>query len=132
MFLLNLATDVPGPGNYKPQNDLSSEGKYVLSKNVSAGKRKFMDGGRLSFTELIAKRSASKIWFILAPGPGSYRAPSDFGHYDHKFDRSMRLSKSQVLTKSKNIENSGQTSATDRKRDWYLIIYSIFETYDEL
>lgn len=61
MFLFNLATDVPGPGNYKPQNDLSSEGKYVLSKNVSAGKRKFMDGGRLSFTELISKRSASKI-----------------------------------------------------------------------
>ena len=71
----------------------------------------------MSFTELIAKRSVCKNLVDLAPGPGSYRAPSDFGHYDHKFDRSMRLSKSQVLTKSKNIENSGQTSATDRKRD---------------
>lgn len=51
---------MPGPGNYQPQNELSNEGKYVLSKNVSAGKRTFMDGRRLSFTDLAAKRSGSK------------------------------------------------------------------------
>ncbi len=45
-----LATDVPGSGVYHPQNDLSNEGKYVLSKNISAGQRKFLDGRRLSFT----------------------------------------------------------------------------------
>lgn len=62
------ATDVPGPGIYQPQNDLSNEGKYVLSKNVSAGKRTFMDGRRLSFTEIVAKRSGSKNNFIKPLG----------------------------------------------------------------
>ena len=68
---------MPGSGSYNPQNDLSNEGKYVLSKNQSAGKRKFLLGRRLSFTEFSAKRSQT-------PGPGSYRLPSDFGHYDEK------------------------------------------------
>jgi hypothetical protein len=63
-----LATDVPGPGIYQPQNDLSNEGKYVLSKNVSAGKRKFLDGRRLSFTEITARRSFSSSRFIQLPG----------------------------------------------------------------
>lgn len=49
---------------YKPQNDLSNEGKYVLSKNFSAGKRTFMEGRRLSFTEIQAKRSFS-IYFLI-------------------------------------------------------------------
>lgn len=51
---------MPGPGIYQPQNDLSNEGRYVLSKNVSAGKRKFLDGRRLSFTDITARRSFSK------------------------------------------------------------------------
>jgi hypothetical protein len=50
---------VPGPGIYQPHNDLSNEGKYVLSKNISAGQRKFLDGRRLSFTEITARRSFS-------------------------------------------------------------------------
>jgi hypothetical protein len=61
-------------------NSLSGEGKYVLSKNVSAGKRTFMDGRRHSFTDLAAKRATSKYLCNLAPGPGSYRTPSDFGY----------------------------------------------------
>ena len=59
-----LASDAPGPGVYKPQNDLSNEGKYVLSKNVSNGQRKFLDGRRLSFTEIMARRSFSKFKII--------------------------------------------------------------------
>lgn len=37
---------VPGSGSYNPNNDLSNEGKYVLSTNPSAGKRKFLLGRR--------------------------------------------------------------------------------------
>lgn len=61
-----LATDVPGPGIYRPQNDLSNEGKYVLSKNLSNGQRKFLDGRRLSFTEIMARRSFSNS-FVIKP-----------------------------------------------------------------
>ena len=52
-------TDAPGPGNYQPVNDLSNEGKYVLSRNFSAGKRTFMDGRRQSFIDLTHKKSYS-------------------------------------------------------------------------
>jgi hypothetical protein len=57
--MIHSVSDVPGAGVYHPQNDLSNEGKYVLSKNKSAGKRKFLDGRRLSFTDLAARRSFS-------------------------------------------------------------------------
>lgn len=63
-----LASDAPGPGVYKPQNDLSNEGKYVLSKNVSNGQRKFLDGRRLSFTEIMARRSFSNFTIIKLLG----------------------------------------------------------------
>ena len=55
-----------------------------MSRNVSAGKRTFMTGRRQSFIDLTTKRSYSIFVLILAPGPGSYRAPSDFKHYDSK------------------------------------------------
>ena len=56
---MESTTFVPGSGAYNPKNDLSSEGKYVLSKNQSAGKRKFMLGRRESFTDFESRRSQS-------------------------------------------------------------------------
>ena len=61
---------------------MSNEGKYVLSKNKSAGKRTFMMGRRGSFVDERPKRVQSKYLINIAPGPGSYRLPSDFGQYD--------------------------------------------------
>ena len=49
-------TDAPGPGVYKPKNQLSNEGVYVLSRNVSNGKRTFMEGRRQSFIDLKVKK----------------------------------------------------------------------------
>lgn len=46
-----LATNVPGPGSYTPKNDLSAEGSYVLSNNVSAGKRMMLKSERDSFVD---------------------------------------------------------------------------------
>lgn len=75
-------TDIPGPGIYNPKNDLPSDGNYVLSKNKSSRKRAFMMGKRHSFVDDLPRRVQSKFYFISAPGPGTYRVPSDFGHYD--------------------------------------------------
>ena len=47
-----------------------------------------------------------------APGPGSYRPPSDFGHYDSKKERYSRLAKSQMIKAAGKIDNSGQTGLT--------------------
>ena len=44
-----LDSDAPGAGTYHPVNDLSGNGIYVLSKNVSAGKRVIVGGPRDSF-----------------------------------------------------------------------------------
>lgn len=43
-------------------------------------------GKRHSFVDDLPRRVQSKIHINLAPGPGSYRVPSDFGHYDEKFE----------------------------------------------
>lgn len=96
-------TDVPGPGNYQPKNDLSNEGKYVMSKNVSSGQRKFLDGRRLSFTDITARRS-------FTPGPGSYRSPSDFGQYDVLKPRVTHSSMSQ----REHLKNT--SAGTDRTK----------------
>ena len=61
----NSYSQVPGPGNYQPQNDLSGEGHYVLSKNVSAGKRSMLMGRRQSFIDEAPKRSQSNFFFII-------------------------------------------------------------------
>lgn len=49
-------------------------------------------GRRSSFVEDLPRRVKSNNLFYLAPGPGSYRAPSDFGQYDEKVDIPRRLS----------------------------------------
>ena len=104
---VDAGTDVPGAGVYRPQNDLSNEGKYVLSKNVSAGKRKFLDGRRLSFTELAARRS-------FTPGPGSYRSPSEFGQYD--LTKEMRLSSARTQERVQNCSSkTDRTKATEKQ-----------------
>ena len=60
-----------------------------------------MDGRRQSFIDLTSKSQ-------YTPGPGSYRVPSDFGHYDSKKERRQRLTKSQLLSKSDKITTSGK------------------------
>lgn len=42
---------MPGPGAYKPKNDLSVNGDYVLSKNHSNGTRGFGKANRQTFVE---------------------------------------------------------------------------------
>lgn len=54
-------TDAPGPGTYQPCNDLSASGDYVLSQNVSAGKRKVLLSARDSFVDDDHKRIRSKV-----------------------------------------------------------------------
>ncbi len=57
-------TDFPGPGGYKPKNDLPEDGNYVLSQNKSARKRAFLMGRRDSFVEEMPRRIQSKIFLI--------------------------------------------------------------------
>lgn len=60
----------PGPGMYNPSD--YSEGMYILSKFKNKGTHQYKN------------RVTKKIVSIKkeTPGPGSYLAPSDFGHLD--------------------------------------------------
>lgn len=94
----------------------------MLSNNLSSGQRKFLDGRRLSFTELTAKRSFSIVLYNIAPGPGSYRAPSEFGQYDIKKD--IRISSANTGERGQNI--SSKTDRTKATQNWFWKEFAIY------
>lgn len=66
----------PGPGHYPTVVSLDRNGVYFLSKFQSSGCRRF---GRESRASVSTRGSQ-----LNTPGPGSYRAPSEFGYYQAK------------------------------------------------
>ena len=56
----------------------------MMSHHKGTGKRRFSQSIRHSFVDDFHRHTKSNNLFILAPGPGSYRSPSDFGQYDEK------------------------------------------------
>ena len=70
---------IPGPGNYDPED--YSGGKYLLSSFKNYGTRKMMPDSQTNRNEIRKRKLMSET-----PGPGSYQAPSDFGHLEtYKF-----------------------------------------------
>ena len=70
---------IPGPGNYDP--DDYAGGKYLLSSFKNYGTRKMMPDSQTNRNEIRKRKLMSET-----PGPGSYQAPSDFGHLEtYKF-----------------------------------------------
>ena len=63
---------IPGPGNYDPED--YSGGKYLLSSFKNYGTRKFMPDQ--------CRNNLKRKLMSDTPGPGSYRAPSEFGYLD--------------------------------------------------
>ncbi len=61
----------PGPGNYALISATSRTGTYFLSRFRSSACRRF--GSELRSTLAL---------FPVSPGPGTYRLPSEFGHYE--------------------------------------------------
>ncbi|CAD8052790.1 unnamed protein product [Paramecium sonneborni] len=61
----------PGPGDYAHLGDIDPKGLYYCSK--------FVDIKSTIFTK--TKRELTKIR-AESPGPGAYRLPSEFGHYE--------------------------------------------------
>ena len=77
----NIEDKVPGPGSYNYSSlEISPDGNYFLSRMQSAKCHKFGRDTRLTFKN----RSKSNNSWTLAPGPGSYRVPSEFGYYEYE------------------------------------------------
>ena len=61
----------PGPADYLNKT-IEPDGLYFLSNMKGSGRRTILDG----------KRQLKVDGNKETPGPGTYRAPSDFGHYE--------------------------------------------------
>jgi len=72
----------PSPDHYKPTGTISPSGYYFPSKFHSSKCRTFSREKR----EYYNCKGYSYLWFYIdvedQPGPGIYRAPSEFGYYE--------------------------------------------------
>jgi len=68
-----LKPGYPGPGTYEPASAISKDGSYFVSKFQASLCRTFSHSMR---------KNASMTNVATTPGPGSYKLPSDFGHYE--------------------------------------------------
>ena len=73
---LNGDNKVPGPGDYDNPTNLSNVGKYLISSHRGGTNAKFDNSKRLTKFDECTKVGSTK------PGPGHYRANSQFGLYD--------------------------------------------------
>jgi len=67
----------PGPGAYPVGGEINKTGFYFVSKYKSNNARTIGGGA-------IRKQASAGTLRNDAPGPGSYKIPSDFGHYESK------------------------------------------------
>ena len=75
-FFVILDNKTPGPGMYNDVHNLSKVGRYIVSSNTGGTNAKFDKTKRV--TKFDEERRAASI----RPGPGYYKAPSEFGQYD--------------------------------------------------
>jgi len=87
----------PGPGNYNPSGEINPNGSYFVSKfKTSVGKTFGLSLKRTSSTDSFKEK---------IPGPGSYKLPSDFGHYESK------IAAKEVKQEVKQASPTKQTNA---------------------
>jgi len=67
----------PGPGAYNSGGEINKTGFYYVSKYKSSNARTIGGGA-------IRKQASAGTLRNEVPGPGSYKIPSDFGHYESK------------------------------------------------
>ena len=60
---------------------MNSQGKYSLSNIHNSKVRRFGTAKRKSLNE---NKQSKYLNLNIAPGPGNYRLPSDFGYYANK------------------------------------------------
>jgi len=91
----NIAKGVrltPGPGHYPPAEAITRNGVYVLSRFSSSRCRRFGSEVREG---MLFKNS-----IVSTPGPGAYRSPSEFGHYQAQDKYIKECEKTDVVRKS--------------------------------
>ena len=75
--------EIPGPGKYDPSDYNGSQ--YILSAYRSYGTRKYRKDSNVS------KKQPDQY-----PGPGTYRAPSDFGYLELNKFKDQQIDKTSI------------------------------------
>lgn len=105
----------PGPGHYDPKDSIDPVGNYYISKFKSTQTRSFPKSKR-DFTRRASISLCKRAGVIstVTPGPGSYKLPSDFGHYESQtFDiRNQHKSFSNLYNSI-----SASTNATSHRQN---------------
>ena len=82
---------MPGPAEYVAKISISNTSGQFLSKVPTPAGRTFYHFDRDTLKIPSSARSKFReIKFIVTPGPGNYRLPSDFGHYESKSAKKSR------------------------------------------
>lgn len=88
---------------------MSDRGHYILSRTSGEGKRLFDKESRVVKFEHEAKKN-------YIPGPGAYRSPSDFGHYDGDVYNSTLSMYKTSLSNNNSRSKLNSTIRSSKKR----------------
>lgn len=72
---IRRAAEVPGPGQYDPKTDVNANGTYFVDKFKNSQAPVFPRQSRLVTLDISETRK-------ITPGPGAYKAPTEFGYYE--------------------------------------------------
>ncbi|CAG9334914.1 unnamed protein product [Blepharisma stoltei] len=108
----NLSASIlPGPGAYQINSSINEKGEYFVSKFQSSMSRSFGKSKRALM------RSNSEY-----PGPGTYRAPSEFGYYESKVKLKLNMKlyeKAKKSIASTSVPNSRRSlESSPRGKDY--------------
>lgn len=111
---------MPGPGAYDPKTSMNLTGSYFVSKFKSTLGRSFGHSIRVTATSGYNGKYGG-FWFKFiehTPGPGAYRLPSEFGHYESKSTTNLRRPVDSLKTEeSLNPKKIKATSQSPPKHD---------------
>ena len=72
---IRKAAEIPGPGQYDPKTNVNPNGTYFVDKYKNSQAPVFTKQSRLVTLDVSETRK-------ITPGPGSYKAPTEFGYYE--------------------------------------------------
>lgn len=98
-MMIRRASEIPGPGQYDPKTDQNSSGSYFLEKFKNSQAPVFPRQTRLVTLDPSETRK-------ITPGPGTYRAPSEFGYYEISAGANLLGSNTSLLAPTKSMSTS--------------------------
>lgn len=99
---VNKNQEFPGPGAYEVKTTISRDGNQFISKFQSSKSIPFSKSERKFYPNI---RDESKK-DVQVPGPGAYRAPSEFGFYESPISRDAMSDRSRSVSRLKRLESA--------------------------